>query len=236
METIRLDKILTDTGEMTRSEAKNAILRGRVTVAGQLQRRPEYKVSREELICLDGEPVFTDEHVYYLLHKPADYVSSTEDEKYPSVMRLLPPSALKRGAAPVGRLDADVTGLLIITDDGEYLHRVIHPRSGVVKKYIAVTDIPVTPFEIASFAEGTTLSDGTAYKPAELEIVSPDGLTSAVKITEGKFHEVKNLYAARGIKVLQLCRVSVGGIILPENLPMGDYRQISPAEARKAFI
>ena len=235
MESVRLDKLLTDTGELTRSEAKNAILRGRVTVNGETQRRPECRVSRESDVLLDGAPVFTERFVYYLLHKPADYVSSTEDEKYPSVMRLLPPSALKRGAAPVGRLDADVTGLLLITDDGAYLHRVIHPRSGVKKTYIAATDRPVTAAVAQAFAAGTTLSDGTAYRPAELRPLSPDGLTSSVTVTEGKFHEVKKLYAARGIRVLSLRRVSVGGISLPPELRPGEYRRLTPREAEMVF-
>ena len=130
----RLDKLLTASGHFSRSEAKAAISRGRVTVDGRPVTKPETKVSRAAAVVADGKRIDTEEFVYYMMHKPAGYISATEDERLPAVTRLLPRELQKRGLFPVGRLDADVTGLLILTDDGGYAHRVTAPKHAVPKR------------------------------------------------------------------------------------------------------
>lgn len=231
----RLDKLLTASGHFSRSEAKTAIARGRVTVNGVPVTKAEAKVSREAEILADGKRIDTEEFVYYMLHKPAGYISATEDERLPAVTRLLPKELQKRGLFPVGRLDADVTGLLILTDDGGYAHRVTAPKKAVPKRYEAWLDAPVGAEAAAAMAAGITLRDGTAYRPARLERDEKDPCHAYVTVTEGKFHEVKNLFAVCGSHVLRLRRLSVGGLVLDAALPEGQWRKLSRAEAERAL-
>lgn len=231
----RLDKLLTASGHYTRSEAKTAIARGRVTVDGQAVTKPEAKVSREALIVADGRAIDTAEFVYYMMHKPVGYISATEDERLPAVTKLLPKDLQKRGLFPVGRLDADVTGLLLLTDDGGYAHRVMAPRSGIPKRYEAWLDVPVGEESVQAMGRGITLRDGTAYKPAALEPDPLDPCHAFVTVTEGKFHEVKNLFAVCGSHVLRLKRVAVGALELDETLLPGQFRRLSEAEKEAVF-
>ena len=231
----RLDKLLTASGHYSRSEAKTAIGRGRVTVDGQPVTRPEAKVSREAVVLADGKRIDTEEFVYYMMHKPAGYVSATEDERLPAVTRLLPKELQKRGLFPVGRLDADVTGLLILTDDGGYAHRVTAPKNAVPKRYEAWLDAPLGEGSGELMARGITLRDGTAYRPALLEPDENDPCHAVITVTEGKFHEVKNLFAVCGCHVVRLRRLSVGGLVLDGELPEGKYRKLSREEAGLAL-
>jgi len=231
----RLDKILAASGHYSRSEAKTAIARGRVTVDGVPVTRPEAKVARAALVVADGRELDTAEFVYYMMNKPAGYISATEDERLPAVTGLLPKELQKRGLFPVGRLDADVTGLLLLTDDGGYAHRVTAPRREVPKGYEAWLDKPVGEEAVAAMARGITLRDGTAYKPAELAPDEADGCHAFVTVTEGKFHEVKNLFAACGCHVLRLKRVSIGALTLDEKLLPGQFRRLSEEEREAVF-
>lgn len=231
----RLDKLLTASGHYSRSEAKTAIARGRVTVDGVPVTKPEAKVSRSALVVADGRELDTAEFVYYMMNKPSGYISATEDERLPAVTGLLPKELQKRGLFPVGRLDADVTGLLLLTDDGGYAHRVTSPRREVPKRYEAWLDAPVGEEAVSAMARGITLRDGTAYKPAALEPDSGDPCHAFVTVTEGKFHEVKNLFAACGRHVLQLKRVSIGALTLDEQLLPGQFRRLSEAEREAVF-
>ncbi len=231
----RLDKLLAGSGRYTRSEARAAVAAGRVTVDGAVVTRPEAKFSRDCRVLADGQPVETAEFVYYIMNKPAGYICATEDEKYPAVTRLLPRELRARGLFPVGRLDADVTGLLILTDDGRYAHRVTAPRSETPKRYEALLDAPVTEDDVAAMAAGTTLADGTRYRPALLEPDASDPCRAVVTVTEGKFHEVKNLFAVRGRRVLALRRLAIGSLVLDEALAEGEWRQMTPQEALSAL-
>lgn len=231
----RLDKLLAASGHYSRSEAKTAIARGRVTVNGVPVTKPEAKVSRAALVVADGRELDTAEFVYYMMNKPSGYISATEDERLPAVTGLLPKQLQKRGLFPVGRLDADVTGLLLLTDDGGYAHRVTAPRREVPKRYEAWLDRPVGEEAVSAMARGITLRDGTAYKPAELAPDEADGCHAFVTVTEGKFHEVKNLFAACGCHVLQLKRVSIGALRLDEQLLPGQFRRLSEEEREAVF-
>lgn len=231
----RLDKLLSGSGRYSRSEARAAIAGGRVTVDGLCITKPEAKVSRDSTVTADGRELDTAEFVYYMMNKPAGYISATEDERLPAVTKLLPRELQKRGLFPVGRLDGDVTGLLILTDDGAYAHRVTAPRSKVEKRYEAWLDRPVGEPAVQAMAAGITLRDGRTYLPVVLELDPRDGCHAFVTVTEGKFHEVKNLFAACGSHVLRLRRLSVGGLSLDPALKEGACRPMSGPEKEAAL-
>ncbi len=236
MEQERLDKLLAGSGHYTRTEAKSLILAGSVTVDGVPVRRPETKVSRTARIVAGGQEIDTAEHVYYMMNKPAGTICATEDGAYPAVTSLLPRHLRARGLFPVGRLDADVTGLVILTDDGAYAHRVTAPRSEIEKVYEIETDLPLTEADAARLAAGVTMPDGTAYRPAGLAIGPDSPCRGTVTVTEGKFHEVKNLISACGKRVAAMRRVSIGGLHLDGNLQIGEYRRMEKEEALAVFI
>lgn len=231
----RLDKLLCGTGLYTRSEARAAIRSGAVTVDGAPVRQPEARVPRESAIAVGGQALDTSEFVYWMLNKPTGYVSASKDERWPAVMRLLPEQAQKRGVFCVGRLDADVTGLLILTDDGAYAHRAASPRAGVEKTYAVRLDTPVVPADIEALAAGIVWSDGTEYRPAILIPDAGDPRMAAVTVTEGKYHEVKRLMASRGHRILAMRRVSIGALRLDPALEEGQSRRMTPEEAALVF-
>ena len=236
MEQERLDKILAGSGHFTRSEAKSLILAGSVTVDGAVIRRPETKVSRASAITAGGKQIDGAEFVYYMLNKPAGTICATEDGAYPAVTSLLPRHLQKRGLFPVGRLDADVTGLVILTDDGVFAHRVTAPRSEIKKVYEIETDLPLNRADVDRLAAGVTMADGTAYRPAVLSIDPADPRRGSVTVTEGKYHEVKNLISACGKRIAAMKRVSIGGIQLDENLESGTVRKLEKEEALAVFL
>lgn len=236
MKTERLDKLLSGSGQFTRSEARALIAAGAVTVDGVPVRRPEAKVPRESDVRASGQPVDTAEFVYYMLDKPAAYVSASKAEgRYPPVTELLPPEARGRGVFCVGRLDADVTGLLLLTDDGDYAHRVTSPRAGVEKTYEARLDAPLTEDDVLALAAGAVLPDGTVYRPAAAA-AGPEPCVWRITVTEGKYHEVKTLIARCGRELISLRRVSVGGLVLDDGLTPGAARRLRAEEAQRVFI
>lgn len=237
MKTERLDKLLAGSGICTRSEARALIQSGVVTVDGAPVRDPGAKTSRESVVTVRGEPVDLAEYVYYMLRKPAGYVSGARAEgAYPPVTELLPERLRRRGLFCVGRLDGDAEGLLILTDDGAYAHRVTAPRSEIPKLYRVRTDGPLTEEDVRTLAEGVVLRDGTAYRPAVLAIDPADKTTALVTVTEGKFHEVKNLMAVCGRRVLTLERLAIGALALDEGLTPGEGRLLPQEESALVFI
>lgn len=226
----RLDKILAGSGRYTRSQARAAIVSGAVTVDGAPVRRPEQKVSRASCILAQGQVIEGAEHVYYMMNKPAGYLSSTEDGAWPAVTTLLPRHLRARGLFPAGRLDADVTGLLVLTDDGVFAHRLTAPRSEIRKVYELTADGPLTAADVSRLAAGVAMADGTVYRPAVLEPDGEDLCRAVVTVTEGKFHEVKNLIAACGRRVLALRRVAMGGLRLDPSLAPGEFRPLTEEE------
>ena len=226
---LRLDKILTDTGRWSRKESREVIRAGRVTVGGTVVRRPEQKADPQaEEIAVDGAPLGWSAHSYLMLHKPAGVLTATEDRSAPTVLDLVPAGLRRPGLAPVGRLDKDTTGLLLLTDDGALAHALLSPRRHVDKVYLAQIEGTVREEDCAAFRAGLTLGDGTKCLPAELEGLGPG--RCRVTVREGKYHQVKRMLALRGLPVRALSRISFGPLRLDGALAPGQVRALTAAE------
>ncbi len=230
MSLIRLDKLLAQSGERTRTEAAALLRAGRVTVDGEPARDPARKVEPSaRAVLLDGRPVVDEPFRYYMLHKPAGVLTAARDRNARTVMELVPEALARRGVLPVGRLDKDTTGLLLLTNDGELAHRLLSPKRHVWKEYEAVVDGPLTGEDAEAFRIGMALSDFMA-KPAELTVLesAPSESRAVVRLSEGKFHQVKRMFAARGREVLSLHRRAFGPLRL--DIGAGEYRALTPEE------
>ena len=231
MALIRLDKLLSQSGERTRSESAGLIRSGNVTVNGVLLRDPSAKVDADACsVFLHGQPVSGERFQYIMLYKPAGVLTAARDPNAPTVMELVPEALRRRDVLPVGRLDKDTTGLLLLTNDGELAHRLLAPKRHVWKEYVAGVDGPLSQADTEAFQNCITLSDFTA-KPAELQILqsSPNGSSAVVRVCEGKFHQVKRMFAARGREVLSLHRRAFGPLQLTLSNP-GDWRPLTADE------
>lgn len=226
----RIDKLLSATGRWSRKEVKELVRQGRVLIDGKAVLRPEEKAD-PATVCLtvDGGAVDCSLFVYVMLHKPAGLLSATEDKNQPTVLDLLPPELRRRGLFPVGRLDKDTTGLLLLTDDGGLAHALLSPRKHVDKVYRAEVEGHVDSEDAAALAAGMTLGDGTVCLPAGLEPVG-DGSACLVTLREGKYHQVKRMLAARGKPVISLHRLSMGPLLLDKGLKPGQWRFLTPQE------
>ncbi len=226
----RLDKLLSATGHWSRKEIKDMVRQGRITADGRPVLRPEEKWDPQLAeIRVDGQAVDCAPFVYLMLHKPAGLLSATEDRDQKTVLDLLPEHLQRRGLFPVGRLDKDTEGLLLLTDDGELAHRLLSPRKHVDKVYYAKVDGIVDRDDAAALAEGMTLGDGLRCLPAGLEPLG-DGSECLVTLREGKYHQVKRMMAARGKPVIYLKRLSMGPICLDERLKKGEWRMLNSQE------
>lgn len=226
---MRIDKILAMAG-YTRSEARKIVMSGRVTINGTVTRDPGAKAQPEQ-VCLDGQPVQAETEVYLMLNKPAGVVTATEDKKLPTVVDLLPEKYQRRKIGPVGRLDRDVTGLVLLTTNGELAHRLISPKWKAQKVYRAVCEGRLDTACIDAFETGVELSDFTA-KPAQMRILEADADHSVadVTLTEGKFHQVKRMFIAIGHPLTRLERRSIGGVALDPELKSGEFRALTQPE------
>ena len=225
----RLDKIISATGKKSRREVREMVRQGRVLVDGKPAPAADMKVDPQTaVILLDGEPLGYEKFTYVMLHKPADVLTATEDRRQETVLDLLPPELRRRALSPVGRLDKDTEGLLLLTNDGQLAHRLLSPKSHVDKVYYARVDGALEPGDIAAFAAGMTLGDGLECLPAGLEILSPT--EALVTLREGKFHQVKRMLAARGKPVLYLKRLSMGRLRLDPALAPGAWRMLTEEE------
>ena len=241
---LRLDKIIADSGLYTRSDAKALIRAGRVIVDGSEARDGGLKLDPDTAaITIDGMPVSYKEYRYIMLNKPADYVSATDDRNEATVMELLDDKYAKLGVFPVGRLDKDCEGLLLLTNDGTFAHKVTSPGSKVYKRYFVKIDGTINAHDVEAFKRGMALGDGTKCRPALLEecldidaegndICGHDvcgrGATGCAYVTicEGKYHQVKRMLAALGKPVVYLKRVAIGGLTLDAGLSPGGYREL----------
>ena len=225
----RLDKIISATGKKSRREVREMVRQGRVLVDGKPAPAADMKVDPQTaVILLDGEPLGYEKFTYVMLPKPAGVLTATEDRRQETVLDLLPPELRRRALSPVGRLDKDTEGLLLLTNDGQLAHRLLSPKSHVDKVYYARVDGALEPGDIAAFAAGMTLGDGLECLPAGLEILSPT--EALVTLREGKFHQVKRMLAARGKPVLYLKRLSMGRLRLDPALAPGAWRMLTEEE------
>lgn len=225
----RLDKLLAGTGKWSRREVKALVRQGLVRVDGRLAASAEDKLDpAAAVVTVAGETISLRRFTYVMLHKPAGVLTATEDRKQPTVLDLLPPELRRIGLAPVGRLDKDTEGLLLLTNDGELAHRLLSPKYHVDKRYLARVDGELSAADTEAFARGMTLGDGLECLPAGLEVL-PDRVC-IVTLREGKFHQVKRMLAARGAPVLYLKRLSMGPLTLDDSLAAGAYRLLRAEE------
>ena len=225
----RLDKLVSATGKYSRREVKLLVKQGRIMIDGIPAAASDVKVDTAvSEILLDGEDLGYQRFTYIMLHKPAGVLSAVEDSRQQTVLDLLTPELKKRGLSPVGRLDKDTEGLLLLTNDGDLTHRLLSPRHHVDKVYYARVDGRLEQADCAAFAAGMTLGDGLECMPAGLEILSSN--EALVTLQEGKFHQVKRMLAARGKPVLYLKRLSMGSLRLDEALKPGEFRPLTEEE------
>lgn len=226
---MRLDKAVALAG-LTRSEARRAIAAGRVCVDGRIVRDAAVQVSPSQ-VTVDGAAVSAPGEIYLMIHKPAGCVTATEDRALPTVADLLPEALRRRSPGPVGRLDRDVTGLVLMTTDGRLAHRLISPKRKAEKSYRARCEGRLSERDIEAFAAGMALSDFIA-KPARLDILiaGPDESVADVILTEGKYHQVKRMFAAVGHPLIALERRRIGCVTLDPALAPGEYRPLTEEE------
>lgn len=232
MEKQRLDKIVASTGRWSRREVKNLVRQGRVLVDGVPARSAEEKADPETAeIVVNGEILTYRRFTWIMLNKPAGYLSATEDGKGATVLELLPPELQKQGLFPVGRLDKDTEGLLLLTNEGGLAHELLSPKYHVEKEYYVRVAGRLTEEDCRAFAAGMTLDDGLTCRPAGLEILAAGEESEArVVLREGKFHQVKRMLAFRGKPVLYLERVRMGKLPLDTSLSRGEFRFLTDAE------
>ena len=232
MELQRLDKIIASSGKWSRREVKPLVRQGRVLVDGFPAKSPEDKVDPEvSEIVVNGETLTYRKYTWVMLNKPAGYLSATEDGKGATVLDLLPQELQRQGLFPVGRLDKDTEGLLLLTNEGGLAHDLLSPRHHVDKEYYVRVSGCLVEEDCRAFEEGITLGDGTVCQSAGLEILTAGEESEArVILREGKFHQVKRMLAHQGKPVLYLERVRMGNLTLDSELPRGEFRFLTPEE------
>ena len=230
----RLDKVLAGTGRWSRREVKLLVRQGLVRLNGAAAVSAEEKCDPETaVITVNGETVVLRRFTYVLLHKPGGVLTATEDRRQETVMELLPQELRRLGLAPVGRLDKDTEGLLLLTNDGELTHRLLSPKYHVDKRYFARVDGHLTAAHAEAFAKGMTLGDGLKCLPARLEILPDNGCI--VTVREGKFHQVKRMLASCGAPVVYLKRLSMGPLVLGDELGRGEHRMLREEEVAALY-
>lgn len=232
MEAQRLDKLLSGTGRWSRREVKLLVKQGRVLADGAPAASPETKYDPQSVeLRVDEERILLRKNTWVMLNKPAGFLSATEDGRGKTVLDLLSPELRKLELFPVGRLDKDTEGLLLLTDDGQTAHRLLSPKYHVDKVYYARVDGRLEESDRQAFEAGMTLEDGLVCLSAGLEILSTgEPGECLVTVREGKFHQVKRMLAARGKPVLYLKRISMGKLPLDDALGLGDFRYLTENE------
>lgn len=229
---MRLDRFLAECGLGTRSEVKKIIRSGAVAIGGKPVTKPDIHLDvNSDTVTLSGKEVIYRRFIYLMLNKPQGYISTTRDGKTPTVMELIPEEYLHFEPFPVGRLDIDTEGFLLLTNDGDLAHRLLAPKKHVPKTYVAQIEKPVTDADIEIFADGVVLDDGYKTMPAVLKCLSTTvPYFAEIIINEGKFHQVKRMFEAIGNKVLYLKRTKMNKLSLDDNLPLGEVRELSDEE------
>lgn len=233
----RIDKIIASQSTNSRKEAQRLIKSGAVFINGEVCKKTDHKIDTEkDVIKVNGQVLNYSKHIYIMMNKPGGVVSATEDKLDKTVLDILPDNMKRNGLFPAGRLDKDTEGLLIITNDGEFAHRMLSPKKHVEKKYIAELDGEITESVIGKFEEGVVFSDGTKCMPAKLELYKNGKKTGLVTICEGKFHQVKKMFAVCGINVVHLKRISIGNLYLDSKLPIGCCKLLTNLDKELIFI
>jgi len=225
----RLDKVLSRTGLWSRKEARKIIRAGRVAVDGSFIKNPGEQIGSDVEIDVDGARINHESKVYLMMNKPSGLISSTEDPREETVLELLPPQYKKVGLFPVGRLDKDTEGLLLLTNDGPLAHHLLSPRHHVEKVYFVKVRGELSQEDVLSFSKGILLNDGTLCREARLEILEPSD-TALVTLREGKYHQLKRMMAARSKPVLYLKRICMGSLKLDPTLKPGQWRILTKKE------
>lgn len=226
----RLDKIVSKAGAVSRSDARGYILRGLVTVDGNVVRDISFKVEpNSQEISLNSKSLTYKKYCYVIMNKPKGVLSASEDKRAKTVIDILSSDLKRRNLFPVGRLDKDTTGMLIITDDGDFAHNLLSPSKKVPKEYLATLDGEIEQGIVDGFALGLTLKDGTKLSPAVLKKTENPNV-GLVRIVEGKYHQIKRMFGLFDLGVNELKRTSFGGLSLPEDLEEGQYREVNEEE------
>lgn len=226
---MRLDKLLGSQTDLSRKEARQVIKDGLVSVDDSVVRDPGAPVDPEQQsVTVAGTPLDFKEHLYLMLNKPEGYISATEDRTQKTVLDLVPPDLYRDGLFPAGRLDGDTTGFVLLTDDGGFAHDILSPKHHVQKTYIATLAEPVTEECLQQVRGGIELKDGTVCLPADVRALSDREVE--LKIVEGKYHQVKRMFAAAGNRVVALQRTAMGDVTLDPQLGLGECRELSEEE------
>ena len=228
----RIDKVISEQTSYTRKEIKEKIKKHQILVNEEVVLKPETKVKEEDIITVDNKVLKRQKNVYLILNKPKGYISSTEDKNNHTVLELIKKEYLHRNLFPAGRLDKDTTGLMIITDDGEFAHNILAPKKHIKKLYNVTIDIPVTEEMVAGFKNGIMLNDGEC-KSATLQVTGTN--TGLVTLTEGRYHQIKRMFGCYGAKVVELHRIGMGNFTLPDDLKIGECREFTEEELRKVI-
>ena len=227
---MRIDKFLANMNVGSRKEVHQLIKKGIVAINGQTIKMPKEKVAETDEVTVNGEKIVYQKYHYFLMNKPKGVLSATEDRSQRTVISLLNLKDQYQGIVPVGRLDKDTTGLLLLTNDGQLNHELLAPNKHVDKIYRAKIAGVADDETVKTFASGMTLGDGTKLKPAELKILAQDEEHDSseieIKIREGKYHQIKRMFGAVGMKVVELERISMGDLTLPANLKRGEYLEL----------
>ena len=227
----RIDKIIASQGKFSRSEVKKLVKDGRVTLDGAVIKSSDIKADPNvNDIAVDGKSIGYKKHLYLMLNKPQGVVSATEDPDHKTVIDLVPKELKRDGLFPAGRLDGDTVGFVLITDDGDFAHRILSPKNHIMKTYHATLQRPITDEDIEAFRKGIELRDGTLCLEAQVKAIDGDEPMAEIKICEGKYHQVKRMFAALGNKVVFLKRVKMGALSLDEDLEEGQCRELTPQE------
>ena len=230
----RLDKAIAMQGSLSRSEVKTLIRKGAVTVNGQVVKNADFGVDFDsDTVAVQGKELSLSMHIYLMLNKPKGVVSASEDKKLPTVVDLVPKELWRKGLFPAGRLDKDTTGFVLITDDGEFAHDILSPKKHISKTYHALVNGTITDEMVEGFAKGVTIGEDFTL-PASLKKISSEeqGDWSEVILKEGMYHQIKRMFGAYGLKVLELKRVQMGKLPLDPNLEEGKCRELTAEELR----
>lgn len=229
----RIDKIIASQTTYTRKEVKDLIKKKRITINDKIITKSDLKIdNNKDIIKIDNQVLNIKKHIYLMLNKPKGYVSATHDKLIPTVLDLLPKEYLHRNLFPAGRLDKDTTGLMLITDDGNFAHNMLSPKKHISKTYNVTIDIPMTNEMVESFINGIKLNDGEC-KEAILKITGPN--TGIVTLTEGRYHQIKRMFGCYKAKVIELKRIALGNFYLPIDLKQGDFREFTKEELEKVL-